>query len=165
VYGYGVGPPRSSGSGFWTGLEPNRTVFPVQTRNAGGLLGPIANTTQSQLPSVSPDSLDYGLQVHSIMASNCISPNSLDCSFHKFISKLAQSRSRSTSLSSLDHGLHVYRQIRSITASKCISNVAQSQPWSISLSSLDHHFQAHLEFHSSTACCQSRYSVRRWVAI
>jgi len=44
-YGYGFGPPRSSGSGFWTGLEPNRTVFPVQTRTAGGLPGPVANTT------------------------------------------------------------------------------------------------------------------------
>jgi len=44
-YGYGFGPPRSSGSCFWTGLEPNRTVFPVQTRTAGGLPGPVANTT------------------------------------------------------------------------------------------------------------------------
>jgi hypothetical protein len=31
-YGYVFGPPRSSGSGFWTGLEPNRTIFLVQTR-------------------------------------------------------------------------------------------------------------------------------------
>jgi len=44
-YGYGFGPPRSSGSGFWKGLEPNRTVFPIQTRTAGGLPGPVANTT------------------------------------------------------------------------------------------------------------------------
>jgi len=43
-YGYGFGPPRSSGSGFWTGLEPNQTVFPVQTGTAGGLPGPVANT-------------------------------------------------------------------------------------------------------------------------
>jgi len=48
-YGYGFGPPRSSGSGFWTGLEPNRTVFPVQTRTAGGLPGPVANTTPAEL--------------------------------------------------------------------------------------------------------------------
>ena len=43
-YGYGFGPPRSSASGFWMGLEPNRTVFPVQTRTAGRLPRPIANT-------------------------------------------------------------------------------------------------------------------------
>jgi len=37
VYGYGArfGPPRSSGSDFWTILEPNRTVFLVQTQSAG----------------------------------------------------------------------------------------------------------------------------------
>jgi len=39
------GPPRSSGSGFWTVLEPNRTVFLVQTQTAGRLPGPIANTS------------------------------------------------------------------------------------------------------------------------
>jgi len=44
-YGSGFGPARSSASGFWTGLEPNRTVSPVQTRTAGGSPGPVANTT------------------------------------------------------------------------------------------------------------------------
>jgi len=34
-----------TGSGFWTGLEPNWTVYPAQTRIAGGLLRPVANTT------------------------------------------------------------------------------------------------------------------------
>ena len=43
-YGYGFGPPRICGSGFWTGLEPNRSVFPIQTQTAGGLPGPVANT-------------------------------------------------------------------------------------------------------------------------
>jgi len=38
------GPRRVSGSGFWTDLEPNRPVFAVQTRTAGGLPGPISNT-------------------------------------------------------------------------------------------------------------------------
>ena len=37
-------PPRSSGSGFWIGLEPNGIIFPVQTRIAGGLPGPVANS-------------------------------------------------------------------------------------------------------------------------
>jgi len=40
-YGSGFGPPRCSGSRFWTGLELNRT------RAAGGLSGPIAKTTLS----------------------------------------------------------------------------------------------------------------------
>jgi len=39
------GPPGVSGWGFWPGLESNRPVFAVQTRIAGGLPGPVANTT------------------------------------------------------------------------------------------------------------------------
>jgi len=84
------------------------------------------------------------LQTHSIMASKCISnlaepwppavsPNSLDYGLHKRISKLAQSRSRRASLSSLNHSLQVYLQIRSIAASKCISKVTRSLPRSITL--------------------------------
>jgi hypothetical protein len=33
-----------SGSGFWPGLEPNRTEPLIKTRTAGGLPGPVANT-------------------------------------------------------------------------------------------------------------------------
>jgi len=43
-YGSGFGPPRLSRSGFWTVLEPNRPVFAGQTRTAGRLPGPIADT-------------------------------------------------------------------------------------------------------------------------
>jgi hypothetical protein len=43
-YGSGLGLPRVCGSGFWTVLEPNRPIFEVQTRTAGGLPGPVANT-------------------------------------------------------------------------------------------------------------------------
>jgi len=43
-YGSRFGPPRLSGSGFWTVLEPNRPVFAGQTWTAGRLPGPIANT-------------------------------------------------------------------------------------------------------------------------
>jgi len=43
-YGSRFGPPRVSGSGFWTGLEPNRPVFAVQTRSANRLPGPVATT-------------------------------------------------------------------------------------------------------------------------
>jgi len=43
-YGAGFGLPRRNWSGFLMGLELNGTVFPVQTRTAGGLPGPVANT-------------------------------------------------------------------------------------------------------------------------
>ena len=36
------GPPRVSGSGFWTGLEQNWPSFAVQPQTAGGFPGPIA---------------------------------------------------------------------------------------------------------------------------
>jgi len=49
VNGYGsrFGPARVSGSGFWTGLEPNQPVFAVQTWTAGMLPWPVANTSLS----------------------------------------------------------------------------------------------------------------------
>ena len=132
--------------------------------------------TQSRPPSVSLISLDYGLPVRTIMASQCISPNSLNHGLQvylqpclitasKCIYKLARSQSWSASRSSLNHGLLVYLQIRSISTSKCISNLAPSKPRSISLNSPDRHFQAHLELLSRTACSQSRNAVCRWVAI
>jgi len=49
-YGSRFGPPRVCGSGFWPVLEPNRPVFAVQTRTAGGLPGPVANSTGGQSP-------------------------------------------------------------------------------------------------------------------
>jgi len=44
-YRSGFGPPRVSRLGFGPGLEPIRSVFAFQTRTAGGLPGPVANTT------------------------------------------------------------------------------------------------------------------------
>jgi len=46
VDGYGpwFGLPRVSRSGSWPGLEPNRPSLVVQSRTAGGLPGPVANT-------------------------------------------------------------------------------------------------------------------------
>jgi len=41
------GTPRVSGSGFWLRLEPNQPVFLLQTRTAGGLRGPVANTAST----------------------------------------------------------------------------------------------------------------------
>ena len=53
-YRYGFRPPRVSGSGFSPGLEPNWIVFAVQSRTAGGLPGPVANTTFQTLQPTSP---------------------------------------------------------------------------------------------------------------
>jgi hypothetical protein len=47
-YGSGFGPPRVYGSGVWMVLKPNRPVFAVQTRTAGGLPGPVANTIKNE---------------------------------------------------------------------------------------------------------------------
>ena len=41
---------HNGGSGFWTGLEPNRKDYPVQTRTAAWLPGHVANTTSWPLP-------------------------------------------------------------------------------------------------------------------
>jgi len=68
-YGSGFGPPRRCGSGFWTVLEPNRTVFPVRTRTAGGFPGPVATTrwTYTNQPLFRPHLLVLrwlGLTIH-----------------------------------------------------------------------------------------------------
>jgi len=155
----------------------------------------IYKLARSWPPRVSPESLHYGLQVRTIMASTmhlqsraitaskciskfawsrppCVCPRSLHCGLHvctimvsKCISKLAWWQSRSESPSSPYRGLQVYLQISPIAASICIPILTRSRPWSVHLSSLDSYFQAHLEFLSSTACSRSRYTVCRWVAI
>jgi len=112
----------------------------------------ISKLTRSRPPSVTPNSLDSGMQVRTSMASKCTS-------------KLARSRSQSASPCSLSRGLQLYHQIHLITASKWNSKLARSRPQSISLSSLDHHFLGPLELLSSTACSQSRYTMCRWVAV
>ena len=48
---------------------------------------------------------------------------------------------------SLDHGLQMYLQTRSITASKCISKLTRSRPPSVSPDSLDYGLQVHLWVH------------------
>ena len=62
--------------------------------------------------STRPNSPHYGLQVLTIMSS-------------KSIYTLALSQSRSASLRSVYHGLQMYLQTRSITASNCISRLAR----------------------------------------
>jgi len=113
----------------------------------------ILKLTQSQPPSVSPSphnhSLQVYLQIHSITAYKCISkltrlwPATSHSHGLQCISKLALSRSRSASVSSLDHGLQVYLQICSITASRSISKLAQLWP----ASSHDYGIQVHLQSH------------------
>jgi len=71
-YGAGFGSQRVSGSGFWTVLEPNRPIFAVQTRNAGRLPGPIANTnleSQPTSPGRIPSSLGTLLECLEIIAT------------------------------------------------------------------------------------------------
>jgi len=113
----------------------------------------ISELARSQPPSVSPDSLDYGIQVRTKMAC-------------KFISKLAPLRPPSshdhgfpsTSSNSLDHtlGVHFQRrtitdaqvnlQTRTITASKC----AEWWPPSVRPNSVDHGIGVHLKTRSIT---------------
>jgi len=87
-----------------------------------------------RLRSVSPPSLEYGLQVHlqscSISASQCIS-------------KLARLRPSC----SHDHGLQVHLQTRSIVASNCISKLTRLRPTSLH----DHGRLVHLETRSIMA--------------
>jgi len=45
-YESGLGLPSVTRSGFWTGLEPNRPVYVVQTPTAARLLPPVANTIE-----------------------------------------------------------------------------------------------------------------------
>jgi hypothetical protein len=107
----------------------------------------------SKFASSEPPSFHIqGLQVRMMMASKCNS-------------QPAGSQSLSASVSSLDHSLQVYLQIRWVTDSMCISKLAQIRPQSVSISSLNGHFQVHLKSLSITACCQSRYTMCRWVAI
>jgi len=61
----------------------------------------------------------------------------------KYSSKLAQSHPPSVSLNSLNYGLPVHLQTRSITASKCISKLARSRPPSVSPNSLQYCLQVH----------------------
>jgi len=97
-----------------------------------------SNLARSWPPSVSPDSLDYGLQVRTIMASKCIS-------------KPARCWPPSASLSSLDLSLQVHIQTRSITASKCISEFTRSTSPSASLTpSIKYIFKERLRFYGDT---------------
>jgi len=135
----------------------------------------IYKLAQSRPPSASPNLHNHGLQeilqTPSIAASKCISkppqvqpPNLLDhglrvCTIMATtcISTLAWSRSRGTSLSSLDHGLHVHLQTRTIAASKCIYQLARLRPPNL----LDHSLQARTIITSKCLCKLARSQSRR----
>jgi len=90
-------------------------------------------------------------------------PRSCSIMACKCISKLARSRPPNASRNSLDRGLQVHLQTRSIaaskcisefnliSASKCISDFTRSRPPSASPNSLDHGLPVHLQTRSITA--------------
>ena len=94
----------------------------------------ISEFSWSRPPSASPNSLNYGLWVHTIRASKCIS-------------KLAQSSLSSAPPNSLDYPLQVHLWVSSITASRCISTFARSQPPSASLRLNNHCIRVYLWVH------------------
>jgi len=117
----------------------------------------------------SPNSLNDGLQVRTIMASKCIytlawslRPSASPKSFNYGLQVHLQTRSitafkciskvaRLQLPSSHNHGLEVHLQSRSIMASKCLSKLAQSQPSSVSLNTPNYGCQVHLQTHSIIA--------------
>jgi len=97
----------------------------------------------SRPPTASSNSLDYSLQVHTLMACRCLSPHlhNNDQQVHmitgsRWISKLARSQPRS----SHNHGLQVHLQSPLITPHQCISKLSRLQP----PSSQEHVLQLHL---------------------
>jgi len=91
----------------------------------------ISKLARSRPPTLSPNSLDYGLQLCPIMAP-------------KSIYKIAWSRPPSASPDSLNHSVQVYLEIRCITASK----FAWSWHPSSSPNSPDHGLRVYIGGHS-----------------
>jgi len=120
----------------------------------------ISKLARSRPPSVSSNSLHYGLQVHLSSTLNLglhvlIQTRSITAS--EWISILAPLRPPS----SHDHDLQVHLLTRSITASKCISKLARLRSRSASLSSLDQGLQVYVQIRSITAS-KSISKVARW---
>ena len=80
-----------------------------------GLEGHILNLTRSRLPTISPNSLGFSLQVRSIMASMCIYT-------------LAWSRPPSASPNSVDHCLEMYLWVHPVCIFMRTLNCSQAQP-------------------------------------
>jgi len=106
----------------------------------------ISNFARIPPPSVSPNSLDYRLQVHLQARAITTSKVPSIMVFQAHISKLARSRPPSVSPNSVDYAL----QVRTIMAFKCISTLARSRSRSASLGSLEHGLQEYLQIRSIT---------------
>ena len=105
-------PPSESPSWLNYGLQVHPQKCSITASNVRKIIVlqvHISKLGESWSPTVSPNSVDYAVQVCMTISSKCIST-------------LARSRSRSASVCSLDHRFQAYLQIRSITASKCIPN-------------------------------------------
>jgi len=110
----------------------------------------ISKLTQLQPPSVSPNSLNYGLH-------KCFSK--LPLTISECISKFTRSRPPSASPNSLDYGLHVHLQTLSMTACNCISTLARLRPPCVSPNTLDYRLQVHLQSRSIMATeCSSEFT-------
>jgi len=112
-----------------------------------------SNVDWSWPPSVSPNTLNYGFQVHrwvhSISASKCIA-------------NPARSWPQGASLSSLDLGLQMHLHSRKIAHSKCISQCTRSRSPKPSPNSLDPGLWVHLWVHSILVCkCISKHARSR----
>ena len=81
----------------------------------------------------------------------------------KYSSELARSRPPSASLSSLNLGLQLHLETRSIPASKCISEFSRSQSPSASPNAIDHSLKVHLQTRTITAS-KCIVKERRWVS-
>jgi len=129
-----------------TSWPMNRVSAPVAPASRSTATKNSSNHDRSWPPSVSLNTLKYGLQVllqtRSIMASKCISeltqcclpsasPNSLDHGLQVHL----QARPIATSkcISKLHHALLMHLWVRSISVSKCISKLTRSWPPSPSL--------------------------------
>jgi len=177
-------PPNSFKPGFQLHL-PAHSIFGLQ----GNLQTPLITASKfgqwmasqlvpSRRPTASVSARNLGRFVHlqrrSITASKCISqftrssvfncitklpPLRPPSSLNDMASKLVRSWLPSASLSSLDFGLFVHLQTRSITASKGISQFTRSRPPSAFRSSLDHSLLVHLQVHTTMASqCISKFS-------
>jgi len=113
-------------------FAPSRPPVYLQTRSI------TASKCISKLARLRPrSSHHHGLQVHiqtrSITASKCISklggsqPPSVSLNSHNYGLQVRTIMASSVTPNLLNHGLPVYLQTRSITASECISKFTQSR--------------------------------------
>jgi len=106
----------------------------------------ISNLAQFQPPSVSPNSLNYSLQMPLQTSSITASKVHTIMVFQVQISKLTRSWPPSICQNSLDYGL----QVRTIMPCKCIFTLTRPRSRSASPYSLDHGLEVYLQICSIT---------------